>query len=89
MSESTIDAVAYRAVAVGTALAVAPDHLPVAPDRARQAKGMVAQRRNLNMEEAFAVLRDHARHHNLRLVDVAGDVISGALTAAVLDGGAE
>lgn len=52
-----------------------------------QAKGMVAQRRNLNMEEAFAVLRDHARHHNLRLVDVAGDVISGTLTEAALDGG--
>ena len=28
-----------------------------------QAKGMVAQRRDLSMEEAFAVLRDHARHH--------------------------
>jgi GAF domain-containing protein len=50
-----------------------------------QAKGMVAERAGLNMEQAFSMLRDHARNHNLRLVDVAGEVISGTLPAAALD----
>ena len=31
------------------------------------------------MEQAFATLRNHARNHNLRLVDVATDVIGGRL----------
>lgn len=50
-----------------------------------QAKGMVAERKNLNMELAFSVLRDHARTHNLRLVDVARDVIGGTLATSALD----
>jgi GAF domain-containing protein len=50
-----------------------------------QAKGMVAHREGLNMEQAFATLRNHARNHNLRLADVARDVIAGTLTAAALD----
>ena len=32
--------------------------------------------KGLNMEQAFATLRNHARNHNLRLVDVARDVIT-------------
>lgn len=50
-----------------------------------QAKGMVAERLNLDMERSFAVLRGHARNHNLRLADVAEAVIAGALEAAALD----
>ena len=50
-----------------------------------QAKGMVAQREAVDMEQAFATLRNHARNHNLRLADVARDVISGTLPAAALD----
>lgn len=50
-----------------------------------QAKGIVAEREGLDMEEAFSALRNHARNHNLRLVDVAGAVIDGTLTAATLD----
>ena len=50
-----------------------------------QAKGMVAERSNLDMEQAFAVLRSHARNHNLRLVDVARSVIDGSLSASNLD----
>ena len=37
------------------------------------------------MEQAFATLRDHARNHNLRLADVADDVIDGTLVPAALD----
>lgn len=50
-----------------------------------QAKGMVAERLGLEMEQAFARLRTHARNHNLRLADVARDVIEGTLGAAALD----
>ena len=50
-----------------------------------QAKGMVAERLGLDMERSFNLLRNHARSHNLRLADVARDVIVGALTAGALD----
>jgi GAF domain-containing protein len=50
-----------------------------------QAKGIIAEREGLTMEQAFSTLRTHARNHNLRLVDVARDVIDGTLAAATLD----
>jgi GAF domain-containing protein len=50
-----------------------------------QAKGMVAERANLNMEQAFSALRNYARNHNLRLADVAEAVIGGSLHASDLD----
>jgi GAF domain-containing protein len=50
-----------------------------------QAKGMLAERESVSMEKAFAMLRHHARNHNLRLGDVARDVITGALAASALD----
>lgn len=50
-----------------------------------QAKGMIAQQRSVDMETAFAALRDHARTHNLRLADLARDVIDGHQDAAGLD----
>lgn len=50
-----------------------------------QAKGMVAERKGLDMARAFATLRTHARNHNLRLSDVAADVIDGTLATSALD----
>ncbi|MDP9495065.1 MAG: GAF and ANTAR domain-containing protein [Actinomycetota bacterium] len=50
-----------------------------------QAKGMIAEREGFNMDQAFATLRNHARNHNLRLADVAQDVIGGTLAASALD----
>src|SRR5207244_10609773 len=44
-----------------------------------QAKGLVAERTGMDMEQSFARLRNHSRNHNLRLVDVAHDVINGPL----------
>jgi GAF domain-containing protein len=49
-----------------------------------QAKGVLSERAGLNMEESFAVLRNYARNHNLRLVDVAQDVIDDNLSTEVL-----
>lgn len=36
-----------------------------------QAKGMLAQHHRISVDEAFELLRDYARSHNLRLTDVA------------------
>ena len=49
-----------------------------------QAKGMVAERTGMDMEQSFSRLRNHSRSHNLRLVDVAQDVINGSLPAGSL-----
>ncbi|WP_030374964.1 ANTAR domain-containing protein [Streptomyces rimosus] len=40
-----------------------------------QAKGILAVRRNISPDDAFTALRRHARHHHLRLVTVAQEVI--------------
>jgi GAF domain-containing protein len=50
-----------------------------------QAKGMVAERLDLDMERSFTVLRNHARNHNLGLAAVANAVIGGDLTPSALD----
>jgi len=44
-----------------------------------QAKGILAERAGLDMEGAFSWLRQHARNHNLLLVDVAQAIIDGKL----------
>ena len=43
-----------------------------------QAKGVIAERSGLDMEQAFAWLRNHARSHNRFLIDVAESVIDGS-----------
>ncbi|HEX2850963.1 MAG TPA: GAF and ANTAR domain-containing protein [Acidimicrobiales bacterium] len=50
-----------------------------------QAKGMIAERLDLDMPSAFSRLRNHARRHNLRLADLASDVIGGRVAASTLD----
>jgi GAF domain-containing protein len=50
-----------------------------------QAKGVLAERANLDMEQSFARLRAHARGHNLRLADVAQGIIDGTLATQSLD----
>ena len=42
-----------------------------------QAKGVLAARLDLTIESAFAVLRDYARDHNLKLADLAHAVTRG------------
>lgn len=49
-----------------------------------QAKGMVAEGLGLDMERSFATLRNHARHNNLRLSDLAQSVIDGSLAPSGL-----
>ena len=47
-----------------------------------QAKGMLAERAGLGVDEAFLWLRAHARRHNLRLAALAQDLLEGDVTLA-------
>jgi transcriptional regulator with GAF, ATPase, and Fis domain len=42
-----------------------------------QAKGVIAERHNIDMAGAFALLRSGARNHNRRLSDLAREVVDG------------
>lgn len=46
-----------------------------------QAKGIVAERTHIAVEEAFALLRSHARNNNLRLDNLARSIIDGSIEA--------
>ena len=49
-----------------------------------QAKGVIAQHANLDMDHAFAALRQYARSHNRRLVDVAHGVADRSIPTNVI-----
>ena len=42
-----------------------------------QAKGMIAERQRLPIDQAFERLRSHARNHNMRLAVLASDTVNG------------
>ncbi len=48
-----------------------------------QAKGVLAQR-GLDMEQAYAVLRQYARDHNLKIADVARALVQRTLPAGIV-----
>jgi GAF domain-containing protein len=50
-----------------------------------QAKGMISQSAQCDMDVAFERLRTHARNHNIRLTDVASRIVEGTLGVAELD----
>jgi AmiR/NasT family two-component response regulator len=51
-----------------------------------QAKGMLAERGRIDLAQAFALLREHARSRQQRLSDLARDVVNGATVLdALLD----
>lgn len=49
-----------------------------------QAKGVLAEKMHVDMDESFALLREYARNHNLTLRKVAEDVASGTLDPDLL-----
>jgi GAF domain-containing protein len=50
-----------------------------------QSKGMIGERCQLPMDQAFALLRHHARRNNLRLADVARSIVDGTIDPSTLD----
>jgi AmiR/NasT family two-component response regulator len=46
-----------------------------------QAKGMLAAQADLDVDQAFSRLRDHARGHNMLLSCAAREFVEGTLTA--------
>lgn len=52
-----------------------------------QAKGILAERGDLDVADAFVRLRDHARRTGRRLTDLAGLVVDGTVDAATVVGG--
>ena len=51
-----------------------------------QAKGMLAERANLSVAEAFVQIRSYARNHNQQLTAVCQSVLDGSLNLAQLAG---
>jgi GAF domain-containing protein len=49
-----------------------------------QAKGIVAERNQVTVDEAFALLRNYSRAHNMLLSQTAREIIDGSLGAAAL-----
>ena len=49
-----------------------------------QAKGMVAERSNVDMDEAFTLLRAYARNHNRGLTEVAEALVAGTTSVDVV-----
>jgi GAF domain-containing protein len=82
---ATIGIFQHRASLEAQLLATQLTHVLNSRIRLEQAKGMLAERMNLDMEQSFAALRNHARNHHLRLSDVAQSVIDGSLVTPTLD----
>jgi transcriptional regulator with GAF, ATPase, and Fis domain len=51
-----------------------------------QAKGIVAERRRVSVDEAFVQLRTFSRNHNRRLTETAREIVAGSLPIDVLTG---
>jgi len=49
-----------------------------------QAKGILAERLKVGMDEAFALIRTYARNQRRKLSEVAGDLIRGSISTASL-----
>lgn len=47
-----------------------------------QAKGVLAERTGLPMDQAFQLMRSHARNQGRRLGDIATEIIDGSLVLA-------
>jgi len=49
-----------------------------------QAKGVLAERLHVTIEEAFTLMRAYARDHSLKLADTARGITAGELDIALL-----
>ena len=82
---ATIGIMQHRALREGQVVNEQLNHALSSRIVIEQAKGMVAERLGLDMEQCFSILRNHARSHNLRLAELAGDVVNGTVAPTSLD----
>jgi GAF domain-containing protein len=82
---ATIAIIQHRSALDAQVVTAQLDHALTSRVVIEQAKGIISERKGLDMDQAFARLRRHARTHNLRLADVARDLISGSLSPAAFD----
>ncbi|MFI6096519.1 GAF and ANTAR domain-containing protein [Lentzea sp. NPDC051213] len=76
---ATVGLIQERVIAAGELLAVQLQTALTSRVQLEQAKGVLAQRARLPMDQAFLLMRDYARSHNRRLTDVAAQIIDGTL----------
>jgi hypothetical protein len=76
---ATVGLIQERANAASEQLAIQLQTALSSRVQLEQAKGVLAQRAGLQMDEAFQVMRAYARSHNRRLSDVAAQIIDGTL----------
>jgi AmiR/NasT family two-component response regulator len=81
---ATIAIIQHRAVTRAQELNGQLNHALNSRVLVEQAKGMLAAQANLDMDQAFSRLRNHARNHNVLLVSVARDFVDGTLTMGAL-----
>jgi transcriptional regulator with GAF, ATPase, and Fis domain len=82
---ATISILQHRAAAESRLINAQLSHALNSRVLIEQAKGVLAERAHFAMEAAFARMRNHARSHNLKLVDVAERVLDGTLGVDDLD----
>lgn len=71
---ATMAILAQRSAAQAELLAAQLQHALNSRIIIEQAKGVLAERRRVSMNQAFDLIRGHARSNNLRLSDVARDI---------------
>jgi transcriptional regulator with GAF, ATPase, and Fis domain len=76
---ATVGVLQQRAIAESTGAAKALQHALTSRITIEQAKGILAERSNLSIDEAFELLRGHARRNNAGLTGVAEQVVAGTL----------
>lgn len=76
---ATVSLIHERTIAAGELLATQLQSALTSRIQLEQAKGVLAERVGLRMDEAFEVMRSYARGHNRKLTDVAAQIIEGTL----------
>ena len=76
---ATISILAYRTIRRGELLGAQLQNALDSRVVIEQAKGVLAERSRIGVDEAFRRLREYARSHNRSLSDLAAEVVSGAI----------
>ncbi|HEV2783076.1 MAG TPA: GAF and ANTAR domain-containing protein [Actinophytocola sp.] len=76
---ATVGLLQERAIAARELLATQLQAALTSRIRLEQAKGMLAERTGLPMDQAFRAMRSYARSHNTRLGEVAAQIIDGTI----------